>query len=400
MKVFSNPIELLNRLHTERNLLNALFQARMKFDFSFDDALGLVSNEKNLHLLIDYGVVREESGYLELEETYQHFFEEILRLNDNVTSSVIEESLRLLNDNIDFYIKDRNSPESQRKYVNKIVRILRNIVTQAENKTVEMKRVIYDTYRQERNYEIKRKKLETNMSTLGNIQSLIKETENVLVEREDLLSAMTPDSRLMRISMDTRVRLRDISHSLIDLVKVTRDYLHQIDVISKNIKKIRKIKYLKDQLIWEKNTSVCSVLSQRDDMILQSNPYFSTKISLSFLRDTDEGLYAIESAQQAITNRKKRKEVAKITLHPTDLKDKFIIEDFVDTDVVAQSFFASSQDLYSFVIKKFQFHNNPSLDQKLEYYSEIIVNHCNRLIFTNDWDCDGSIKYPLIYAKR
>ena len=185
MKTFSNIPELLGRLHTERKLLHALFQARQKYDFRYEDAMEFVNNERNLHLLIDYGIVRQEGEMLELEETYQHFFEEVLRLNENITSSTVEENLRQLKNNIDFYLKERANPDSQRKYVNKIIRTLRNIATQTATKTVELKRVINDTYRQERNYEIKRQKLVDYQATLENISSLIRQTESVLEERKD-----------------------------------------------------------------------------------------------------------------------------------------------------------------------------------------------------------------------
>ncbi len=39
MKTFSNIPELLGRLHTERKLLHALFQARQKYDFRYEDAM-------------------------------------------------------------------------------------------------------------------------------------------------------------------------------------------------------------------------------------------------------------------------------------------------------------------------------------------------------------------------
>ncbi len=59
MKVFTNLNELIKRLYAERKLLHALFQARLRFDFNYEEAAGLVENEKNLRLLIDYGVIRQ-----------------------------------------------------------------------------------------------------------------------------------------------------------------------------------------------------------------------------------------------------------------------------------------------------------------------------------------------------
>ncbi len=180
MKVFSNLNELVKRLYAERKLLHALFQARLRFDFSYEEAVELVENERNLRLLIDYGVIRQEGNLIELEEVYQHFFEEVLGLNEAITSRAVEENLQALRDNIDFYLKERNHPEAQGKYVRRIMRSLRNVATQASTKTIELKRVINDTFRQERNYDIKRAKLENNLATLGSISALIRQTELLL----------------------------------------------------------------------------------------------------------------------------------------------------------------------------------------------------------------------------
>lgn len=196
MKVFTNLNELIKRLYAERKLLHALFQARLRFDFSYEEAGGLVENEKNLRLLIDYGVIRQEGDLIELEETYQHFFEDVLRLNEDITSSTVEENLQSLKDNIDFYLKERNHPDAQGKYIRRIMRSLRNISTQASTKTIELKRVINDTFRQERNYEIKRLKLENYLATLDCISSLIRETERLLEEKRDTLEVLTTDDRI------------------------------------------------------------------------------------------------------------------------------------------------------------------------------------------------------------
>ncbi len=396
MKVFSNLTELLSRLHTERKLLHELFQARQKYDFRYEDALEFVNSERNLHLLIDYGIVRQEGEMLELEETYQHFFEEILQLNENITSSTVEENLRQLKNNIDFYLKERANPDSQRKYVNMIIRTLRNISSQSANKTVELKRVINDTYRQERNYEIKRQKLEEYQATLESIASLIRRTERLLEERKDTLDVMTPDQRISRLVTDVRLRFKDVFHSLIELQHTIRDYLHQIDAHNRKLKKIRKLKYLKDQLTWEKTTTVCQMLNGCAHQLLETATNYSTRVSLSLLRDTDTGPDMISAAQIAISRIKRPNASIQIQLKAEELNPGYMIEDFVDTDKIAEAFFASSRDLYSFV-KSYPYERPKELEQKVEYYTEIILNHHPRLLITEEWRTDGNINYPLVY---
>ncbi len=396
MKVFTNLNELIKRLYAERKLLHALFQARLRFDFSYEEAVELVENEKNLRLLIDYGVIRQEGDLIELEETYQHFFEEVLRLNEDITSSTVEENLQALKDNIDFYLKERNHPESQGKYVRRIMRSLRNISTQASTKTIELKRVINDTFRQERNYEIKRTKLENYLATLESISSLIRQTERLLDERRETMEVLTTDDRITRLILDVKIQFKDVFHSLIELERTIRDYLNQIDAHNRLVKHIRKLKYLKDQLTWERTTNVREVLDKCSHQPLETITYYTTKVSLSFLRNSDDAIEIISDVRKTISRLRSLKNTPTVPLKESDLNTECIVEEFVDTDAMANAFFASSQDLYTFVIN-YPYTQPQQRERKVEYYLEIVQNHYHKLLITGDWRQDGNVEYPLIY---
>lgn len=396
MKVFTNLNELIKRLYAERKLLHALFQARLRYDVSYEEAAGLVDNEKNLRLLIEYGVIRQEGDLIELEETYQHFFEEALRLNEDITSSTVEENLQSLKENIDFYLKDRNHPEARGRYVRKIMRSLRNISTQASTKTIELKHVINDTFRQERNYEIKRRKLENHLATLENISSLIRQTERLLDERRDTIEVLTPDDRITRLILDVKIQFKDVFHSIIELERIIRDYLNQIDAHNRLVKHIRKLKYLKDQLTWERTTNVCEFLDNCRHLALESMTYYTTKVSLSFLRNSDEAITIIDDARKTISRLRTLKNSPAAPLKESELNAECIVEDFVDTDAMANAFFASSQDLYTFVIN-YPYAQPQQKERRVEYYLEIVQNHNSKLLITDDWRQDGNVEYPLIY---
>ncbi|MDE6443131.1 MAG: hypothetical protein K2K64_01730 [Muribaculaceae bacterium] len=396
MKVFIDLNELIKRLYTERKLLHALFQARLRYDFSYEEAAALVENEKNLRLLIDYGVIRQEGDLIELEETYQHFFEEVLRLNEDITSSSVEENLRSLKENIDFYLKERTHPEAQGKYVRKIMRYLRNISTQASTKAIELKHAINDTFRQERNYEIKRTKLENYLATLDSISSLIRQTERLLEERRETMEVMTPDDRIICLILDVKIQFKDVFHSLIDLERTIRDYLNQIDAHNRLVKHIRKLKYLKDQLTWERTTNVREIIEKCSNLILETTAYYTTKVSLSFLRNSDEAIGIISDARKSISKFNTLKNTPSPPLKESELNAKCIVEDFVDTESLANAFFASSQDLYTFVIN-YPYAQPQQKERKVEYYLEIVQNHYSKLHITDDWRRDGNVEYPLIY---
>ena len=165
-KVFHSVSELLKRLNTERRLISEMFYNRKKLEFHYDDARGFVESEKNLDLLIQYGVIRLEGDLLELEEVYLRFLEEILQVNEDISNASVEESVSQLRDNIDYYLKEQNNPEGQHRYLRKVKRSLRTIALMAERNVVDLKRNVNDTYKNERNYAIKRTKLEKYLNRI------------------------------------------------------------------------------------------------------------------------------------------------------------------------------------------------------------------------------------------
>ena len=83
-------------------------------------------------------------------------------------------------------------------------------------------------------------------------------------------------------------------------------------------------------------------------------------------------------------------------LKESELNIKCIIEDLVDTDSVANAFFASSQDLYTFV-RNYPYIQPQQKERRVEYYLEIVQNHYTKLLITDEWRRDGNVEYPIIY---
>jgi len=397
-KVFHSVSELLKRLNTERRLISEMFYNRKKLEFHYDDARGFVESEKNLDLLIQYGVIRLEGDLLELEEVYLRFLEEILQVNEDISNASVEESVSQLRDNIDYYLKEQNNPEGQHRYLRKVKRSLRTIALMAERNVVDLKRNVNDTYKNERNYAIKRTKLEKYLNQIAGISRLVKETENLLDDEHATFSNFAPDEQLVYIIIDVRTQLKAAFHSLIDLEKTIRDYLHQIDAIGKLVKKTRLLKQRKDDLTWESSTNIRNFLSGKDHVWLEPRTNYSIKPSLTWLSNTDDGLLALIEAQQQLSRRLRLSREPDPSIKPEEMQPEPVIEDFVNVDALAISFMASGQDLFNFVLN-YRYSTSQSLDQKVEYYTEIIQNNFNGLTFMDEWHQLGDICYPLVYPK-
>lgn len=78
MPAFRSIEELLKTLSREQRLLKELFAKRKILSFRYEDALALVEyREERIRKLIDSEVVRENGSFLELEDSYLQFFEQI-----------------------------------------------------------------------------------------------------------------------------------------------------------------------------------------------------------------------------------------------------------------------------------------------------------------------------------
>ena len=157
-----------------------------------------------------------------------------------------------------------------------------------------------------------------------------------------------------------------------------------------------KLKYLKDQLTWERTTNVCEIIEKCSHTALETNDKYPTRVSLSFLRDSDDALEVIDNVRRVISRQKSLRNKSPIQLIESELNAKCIVEDFVDTDAIANAFFASSQDLYTFVIN-YPYVQPQHKERRVEYYLEIVQNHYSKLRITDEWVRDGNVEYPLIY---
>ncbi len=397
-KNFRSVEDLLKRLYTERKLLNEMFSQRKNYAFHYDDAREFAEKESNIQLLIDYGVLRQEGDTLEIEELYLQFLEEVLQVNEVISKATVTEHVEQLKDNIDYYFKETNNPAAQRTYLQKIKRSIRNIGVMASQNVVDLKRNVNDTFKHERNYQIKKEKLVKYREKIADIANLVQETENLLDNQQESLALKIHDEQLFNIIQDVRINLRDVYHNLIDLEKTIRDYLHQIEAQNQIIKRVRKLKYLREQMLLSASTNVREVLDTLNPVCWEPRNMYSIKPSITYLQNSDEGLELLKNIQQKIKKKQLRntQEVPPITENQLNAVPQIV--DFVDIDALSRSFLASNQNLFDFVMN-YPYNTEQTFEQKVEYYTEVIQNNFNKLHFTNDWRTFNNVQYPMIYAK-
>ena len=106
MNTFRSIDELIKTLDREKMLLKEMFSKRKSPSFRYDYALELTEyKEERIKYLIDYGVIRDSGNFLEMEDIYLKFFEEVLQVNEEINVSFVQEYLDHLNDDIEYYLK-------------------------------------------------------------------------------------------------------------------------------------------------------------------------------------------------------------------------------------------------------------------------------------------------------
>lgn len=85
MRTFRSIDELVRTLDRERELLREMFHKRTSLSFKYDFAVELTDyKEERVQSLINHGVIRSSGDFLEMEDIYLKFFEEVLQVNEEV----------------------------------------------------------------------------------------------------------------------------------------------------------------------------------------------------------------------------------------------------------------------------------------------------------------------------
>ncbi len=185
MNAFSDIDSLLRVISREKDILRFLFVSRKAPSLRAEQALEhfLSQDSRRLDYLLEHGVIREADGLLVLEDTYLRFFEEVLEVNEEINVLSVKQHIDALNENIELWLTV-GSDARKHRYMGEILRILRSIALSTHRNVIDLKRAIDSTYKNERDYAVKRKRLENLDRKRADIALLIKEAEKLFDERQ------------------------------------------------------------------------------------------------------------------------------------------------------------------------------------------------------------------------
>lgn len=399
MQSFSSLKDLLLLLSQEQKLLTELFGKRNALDYRYDYALELADNNADkITRLIDYGIVRENGPYLEIEDTYLSFFEQVLHVNETINVSYIEETLREARQQMLYYLQEIREAQKHR-ILNRIKSGLRRTGETALRNILDLSRNIENTYKGELNFGIKRARLEYFDRRRQDILTLIIQTEALIAgDEEQTFFSQATDEGLSRIVTDLRRQLTDCRHHLVEVQKQIIEYLNRIQRHSQVLEKLRQLKHLKDQFEIRSKTNIEKLLGTRADVVLEPRTPFSTKLSLPALSRNDE----LPAIFRKISSRKEAATTRHITLAgaipEAYLTAQTASETSINIDALASSFLASGYSLFDF-IRQYRFPKNLSFEEQLTVFCQVVSQYEDRLSIHDQYRQEAGIEYALVYPR-
>ena len=398
MNTFRSIDELIKTLDREKMLLKEMFSKRKSPSFRYDYALELTEyKEERIKYLIDYGVIRDSGNFLEMEDIYLKFFEEVLQVNEEINVSFVQEYLDHLNDDIEYYLKENNE---QRKYAyqREVKRCLKNIALTTVRNVMDLKRNVDNTYKNEPNYQIKLAKLKKLDEKRQNIALLITRSEDLIDNQQPTFFRVAMDVQMRTVVSDVKLQLNDSFHNLIEIEKEIIHYLNLIAYQNKIFEKVRKLKYLRDQFLLEANTDIKRVLVNRNPVWMEPMANYRIKLSINELRNSAEAATLIRKVATQRKNKARGLQNVAEAIPQEYLSEAGELFDAVNLQEVFNAFSASGTHLFRFVMD-YSYHKPVSEYEKVLFFCQIASQYADSLEFTERYESTAYVEYPIIYVK-
>ena len=396
INTFRSIDDLVKTLEREKVLLKAMFDKRKSLSFKYNYAQELTDyKEDRIRHLIENGVIRESGNFLELEDIYLKFFEEVLQVKEEINVAFVQDYINNLNENIDYYLKENNE---QRKYgyQREVKRCLKQIALTTVRNVLDLKRNLDITYKTEPNYQIKLTKLKRLDEKRKNIALLITKSEDVIDNKETVFFKLAMDVQMREVVSDVKLQLADSFHNLLEIEKQIVHYLNLIAYQNRIFEKVRKLKYLRDQFLLTENTNIQQVVNEKNPVWMEPQISYRIKLSVDYLLSNPETIALIRKVLS------KRKEKLTFLSNVADalpdeyLKNESQLNDAVNLQEVYNAFSASGTHLFRFLMN-YEFKKQISEDERILFFCQIASQYTDNLEFTSTYESNDRFEYPLVY---
>ncbi|WP_302303088.1 hypothetical protein [Paraprevotella xylaniphila] len=364
--------------------------------FPWGLAIDLVGgNEARLRTLVEYGVLVEVGNTVEIESDYLNFFEEVLNVNEEISVLSVQECINTLKEHIGYFLQETN-PNRKAGYQDKVRQLLKNTGFRTLKNVVDLKRNMDNAYKQEPNYVIKKKKLQNLDEKSHSIRAMIRECEK-LMDNEHAFFIMANDPHMAKTCSDVKHDFVEAYHALMEIDRQIIVYINQIDRQNQLYKKIRKLKYLQDQLLIKTDTNLMQVLEERNPLWMESRQYSRVRLSLEILRENGQMVTLLQRiAERNGIQKTARTEAGPLT--EEDLQEHVQLLKVVDSTEIWNAFLASSYNLFEFILR-YDYKLKRNIEDHAALFCQLVILHPDECRMTGEYANYEDIEYPIIYAK-
>ena len=393
---FRNIEELTKTLSREQSLLSEMFEKRKLMKFPIGLAIDLVGgNESRLRKLVDYGVLVATSNNVEIESDYLNFFEEVLNVNEEISVLSVQECINTLKEYIGYFLQETNV-NRKAGYQDSVRQLLKKTGFRTLKNVVDLKRNVDNAYKQEPNYVIKKKKLQNLDEKSNSIKSMIRECEK-LMDTEHAFFLMANDPHMSNTCSNVKNDFVEAYHALMEIDRQIIVYLNQIDQQNKLYKKIRKLKYLQDQLMIKTDTNITQVLEDISPVWMENRQYSKIRLSIEMLSRNDDVIKLLRRIAER-NNVKKTLRTEAEPLTDDELQEHVQQLNDVDSTEVWNAFLASGYNLFEFILN-YDYKMKRSIEDHATLFCQLVILHPDECRITENYASYQDIEYPIIYAK-
>ena len=398
MNTFNDIKELVSTLKREEKLISEMFAKRKSLPYQLIYAKELVDYDENrIDFLIQHSVINENGNLIELDDLYREFFEQVLDVNEEINLSYINENIKNIKDNINYYFNENNENRKY-AYLRIIKKTLKKIGVTTLRNVVDIRRNIENTFKNEANYKNKQLKLKNLDNKRVTVNDLIKQTINLVDNDEFTFFNEATDEELLRIILNLKDQLNQSSHNLIEIEKQIIDYLNQIKLQEKFVEKLRKLKYLKDHFLIQAETDIKHILSRKNDTVFDNTITEPLKLSIEHLLNDENARLSILKIAKQHSERKNTIPLLAEKISNDFLEDSVEEEVIIDLEEVKNGFVASSDNLFNFVLN-YNFMKEIDFNERVTIYCQMVSQFENELIIEDNFQSKNSIEYALVFPK-
>jgi len=388
---------LTRALQQGSKLLSNMFLQRKTIAVKYDDALETLDGDENkLKLLITYGVIVKTGDSLELDDAYQRFFEEVLSVNEDINISSVKMYIDKLNLGINSYLAAENNTRRE-GFLREIRHTFKSIDNATRRNVIDLKRNVDDTYKQEPNFKIKELRLKDFDEKARLIGELIHQTERVMDEQTIFFSTAA-DYGLKQTVSEVREGLRESAHGLIAITAQIIDYLNRIEYQSRLVKRVRQLKYLRDQFMIEQATNVKELMAQTDAVWMERQPKYITRVSLDFLHNEDTALDILDNIRRRLSKKANIKSRLAEKIDISYLEEQTETTRAFNHQELLNGFLAQSSDLFYYVWN-YSFTDSLDKELRLVLFLQMASQYPDQMHYTDEIKTIDNIEYPIIYPR-